>query len=467
MAETTRRRFLILSAQAVLAAPLVACGSDDGGALTDVGGDDTGAGDVGLQGDATPDAQADATPDAEGDTASTDAGRDVTPDAEPVQTTRELIDVTKGPFAMVTGLTTIRVRMEARMDATLTATLVTPSGERLSGATERQTDEIELAWPVDMIESDYRDEAGEHTLYDIVFKDLEAGERYTFELALDDAEPVVGSFRAPPASGASFRAVWVSDTMWPTSEETGRMCGESKADLFLHGGDIQYFSNPFDTWNGYFTFFREALAYSAGHHAIGNHEYENFNEYESHFVRLFAGQGEPTGTEEYFAFWFGGWRFIFMNTEVEWGRPGTAQSEWMEAELAAASATEGHLGTIVAFHRPVFTFGKSSPKVEERDYMHPFFKEHGVRLVLTGHNHGYERFVYDDIQYVVDGGGGASLTDINAKREEVAAARPEEIDMRVSVSRTHGILELEFGADGTLSATRTAINGEVVDTFSA
>ncbi len=469
MAEVTRRRFLILSAQAVAVAPMVACGDDDPQASAT----DTGA-DVGL--DTAADAEADAADsgadaaDAATDTTSEDAGADVTDtevDAEPVASTRELLEVSKGPFAMITGLTSVRVRMEARVDASLTATLVTPGGERLSGATQRSTEEIELAWPIAALTSDHPDDPGEHTLYDILFTDLEPGERYTYELAVDDAAPAVGSFRAPAASGESFRAVWVADTMWPKSEDTGRMCGEAQADLFLHGGDIQYFSNPLDTWNGYFAYFAEALAHSAAHHAIGNHEYESFNEYDSHYVRLFAGQGEPTGTVEYFAFWFGGWRFIFMNTEVEWGTPGTAQSDWMEAELAAASATEGHLGTIVAFHRPVFTFGKSSPKLAERNYMHPFFKEHGVRLVLTGHNHGYERFVYDGIQYVVDGGGGAALTDIDDGKDAIAEARPEEIEMRVVASRTYGVLQLEFGTDGSLEATRTSIDDEVIDTFSA
>lgn len=470
MTITSRRRFLVLSAQALAAAPLIACADEEGADVTPDAGTDTGA-DVGtdtaadIGTDTQADVGADTTPDVGTDTA-IDTTEDVEVDVAPAPTTRELLEVTKGPWAMIVAATSVRVRLESRVDAVLTATLVTPDGDRLTGATERTTTPIEFIWPpIETMQSDFRDDEGDHTLYDIAFTDLTPGARYDYELAVEGADPVTGSFTAPAPAGQAFKAVYVSDTMFPFSEDTGAMARAAAGDLFLHGGDIQYFSNPLDTWNGYFAYYGPILAHSAGHHAIGNHEYENFNEYESHFIRLFGGQGEVGGTEEYFAFSFGGWRFLFMNTEVEFGDPETAQSQWMEAELAAASARDDHRGTVVIFHRGLFTMGKTKPLVEARDYMHPLFKEHGVRLVLTGHNHGYERFVYEDIAYVTDAGGGAALTNIDDHLEEIAAERPWEPELRVAKSSTYGILELEFHAEGGISATRTAVSGDVVDTF--
>jgi hypothetical protein len=39
----------------------------------------------------------------------------------------------------------------------------------------------------------------------------------------------------------------------------------------------------------------------------------------------------------------------------------------------------------------------------------PLFRRHDVTLVLSGHNHLYERIVRDGVTYVTTGGGGAPL----------------------------------------------------------
>ena len=49
-----------------------------------------------------------------------------------------------------------------------------------------------------------------------------------------------------------------------------------------------------------------------------------------------------------------------------------------------------------------------------REQFHDIFVEHGVDIVFAGHDHYYYRTVRDDIQYVVTGGGGAPLYDIQA-----------------------------------------------------
>jgi tartrate-resistant acid phosphatase type 5 len=66
--------------------------------------------------------------------------------------------------------------------------------------------------------------------------------------------------------------------------------------------------------------------------------------------------------------------------------------------------------TVVAFHHPPFSVGTvhgSHRGVRERWV--PLFERHGVDLVLSGHNHLYERSRLRGIDYVVTGGGGAAL----------------------------------------------------------
>jgi hypothetical protein len=39
----------------------------------------------------------------------------------------------------------------------------------------------------------------------------------------------------------------------------------------------------------------------------------------------------------------------------------------------------------------------------------PLFEQYGVDIVFNGHDHGYERSLYNDIYYIVAAGGGGSL----------------------------------------------------------
>ncbi len=50
-----------------------------------------------------------------------------------------------------------------------------------------------------------------------------------------------------------------------------------------------------------------------------------------------------------------------------------------------------------------------------RNTFHALFVDHGVDRVFSGYDHQYYRTVRDDINYVVTGGGGAPLYDIQTE----------------------------------------------------
>jgi hypothetical protein len=80
------------------------------------------------------------------------------------------------------------------------------------------------------------------------------------------------------------------------------------------------------------------------------------------------------------------------------------QAAWLREALAAnAGKACFHL---VAFHHPPYTtLTGHGPAVDLR---WPF-KEWGADLVLSGHNHHYERLVVGGLPYVITGTGGAAL----------------------------------------------------------
>lgn len=86
-----------------------------------------------------------------------------------------------------------------------------------------------------------------------------------------------------------------------------------------------------------------------------------------------------------------------------------AQQQWLTAELAKPLTTPF---LIVMGHQPMYSngvFGDNATLVESWD---PLFRQHGVHLYVSGHNHDLEHleFAGHPTSFVVSGGGGAWLT---------------------------------------------------------
>jgi 3',5'-cyclic AMP phosphodiesterase CpdA len=80
------------------------------------------------------------------------------------------------------------------------------------------------------------------------------------------------------------------------------------------------------------------------------------------------------------------------------------QLEWLEAELAKDTAE----WKIMFFHHPPYSSGgKHGSDTQVRKVVEPLFVKYGVNVVLTGHDHFYERVKpQKGIYYFVSGAGG-------------------------------------------------------------
>lgn len=89
------------------------------------------------------------------------------------------------------------------------------------------------------------------------------------------------------------------------------------------------------------------------------------------------------------------------------------QLQWLRKELDAS----GSDWKICFFHHPLYSSGqKHGSDVELREILEPVFVQHGVDLVLAGHEHFYERLKpQKGIHYFISGGAG------KLRRENVAA----------------------------------------------
>lgn len=81
------------------------------------------------------------------------------------------------------------------------------------------------------------------------------------------------------------------------------------------------------------------------------------------------------------------------------------QTRWLRAQLRP----DGHGWTIVVMHKPPYSCSRGGD-LEVRARWAPLLEEHEVDLVLSGHEHNYQRFLSDERPtYVVTGGGGDRL----------------------------------------------------------
>ena len=130
--------------------------------------------------------------------------------------------------------------------------------------------------------------------------------------------------------------------------------------------------------------------------SIGNHDCCPLDAYFAYFQ---LPQGP--GNEEYYQFTRGPIEFFILNSDDF----DNAQATWVQGALQASTATY----QIVVFHHAAYSSGLQHGSQE---FMQLDYANWGADVVLTGHDHHYERIFQDGIVYFVNGVGGRSLYGI-------------------------------------------------------
>jgi predicted phosphodiesterase len=109
--------------------------------------------------------------------------------------------------------------------------------------------------------------------------------------------------------------------------------------------------------------------------------------------------------------------------------------------------------TIVVLHHPPYSCSHTEEGIEFIDQWIGLLDD-DVALVLSGHDHSYQRFEQDGVVYVVTGGGGSPLHEL----QECPANHPELLDG----AALHHFLTLTRTTE-TIELTAIDINGAVID----
>jgi hypothetical protein len=360
-----------------------------------------------------------------------------------------------GPWSLNVGGTSATVRWDGCKPAPVELEVEPETGGTPVLASGEQT-AAELTTEHTL--SDVPDLPGTHYLSQVAVQGLSPATCYRYRIAHEPERQ--GRFCTARESGDELTFLAIGDTNPTLGDNTTRLLSHAlpaQPDFTVHLGDLQYYSSVFESWGTWFPLMQPLLSAGAFQPSIGNHESEKPSEFEDYYTRYFSGAGD--GDLHRYKFQSGGVWFFSLDTELGLGE-GSEQAEWLLAELAAAAAQPGYRFSVLYFHKPLITCGDTGQDKDARLYLEPFFLQHGVRLVLQGHMHGYERFEVGAVTYVTSAGGGGLLGNV----DENTDTRPEEALLRQAAFNAFNVTLIEIET-GEIAGTVLNEEGEVIDAF--
>ncbi|RKG96139.1 PKD domain-containing protein [Corallococcus sp. CA053C] len=309
-------------------------------------------------------------------------------------------------------------------------------------------------------------------IHAVVLTGLTPGTTYTYSVdACGETTPAktFGTAPVPGTRRVHFAAVGDFGTGGSDQKKVAQSMLTNRPDLFVALGDNAYASGTeaeFQT--NLFAPMAALLAQVPMFATPGNHEYVT-NEAQPYLDNLYLPTNNAEGSERYYSFDWGHVHFVSIDSNCAVGLASAskctlaAQKAFVEKDLAATTQP----WKVVFFHHPSWSSGEHGSQLTMRRQFGPLFEKYGVDLVLTGHDHDYERSkpmlgdaeaskTERGIPYLVVGGGGATL-------RAFATSRPSWSVLRDDAA--HGFLDVDV-VEGTLTAKLVKTDGGVLDSFS-
>jgi 3',5'-cyclic AMP phosphodiesterase CpdA len=185
-------------------------------------------------------------------------------------------------------------------------------------------------------------------------------------------------------------------------------------DFVLHTGDLVADGYDSSLWPVFFDIERDVLRHTALFPSLGNHERNA-----DYFREIFQEE------KPYYSFNWGNGHFIVMNsditnfaaTERERDAYWSEQVRWLEDDLQAHQGADYRF--VIAHHPPFTAVTRRQGDNPHMTALLPMFEKYHVSAAFFGHDHNYQHYVKNGIHYVVTGGGGAPLYDVDKPAEGI------------------------------------------------
>ena len=233
-------------------------------------------------------------------------------------------------------------------------------------------------------------------------------------------------------------------------------------DLQYSTGSLTHFNQAYDpTWGQYA---------SKTYPTPGNHEYQSSSTAAGYF-NYWASKGRPPGAvgQLYYSFDFGNWHFISINTSDSVNgcgndvncAEGSAQNDWLEADLAAVPASKG---IVMLSHSPFWNSGVShgAESVANLTPMVADAEAARLDLLISSHEHNYQRYREQTLNGVYSATGWRQFVVGTGGRSHNGLLSAKDPGYKFGNATDFGVLKLTFTDTGyTYEFVNTA--GTVVD----
>ncbi len=297
----------------------------------------------------------------------------------------------------------------------------------------------------------------DHLRHLVKLQNLEPYTRYHYEVHCGDGETTrKGTFMTTPLPGerVPFEFAVVADGHVTSGYGTriAEPVGALKPDFVIHAGDLRGGrGHDWDPWRWYFGVARPYLESSVFIPVVGNHDVNPARNFRSLFA-FNDPEGEPSEEDEvgtYYTYKYGNLLVILLDMMYDHDE----QLVWLEQVLSESEAE----WIIVSTHRSPLNIGGRGvwfPDDFYKDLVH-LFEKYGVDLVITGHDHIYERRIpigspgVKPVHYItINSNGGRRTT---RPSPVVAGGIGKEVFMFTHFRVNGNHLEMEARAtDGTV-----------------
>jgi 3',5'-cyclic AMP phosphodiesterase CpdA len=276
---------------------------------------------------------------------------------------------------------------------------------------------------------------------------LQPGTHYDYELP--GFPGVKGSFRTAAAADApSYQFLVYGDTR--TRHDMHRHVVEAilkdgVPDFAIQSGDLVENGEDSSLWPIYFDIERDLLRQIAFFPVLGNHE-RNTRDFYEFFQAL----------TPYYSFNWGNAHFMVLNSDIAnsaasqpardafWAE----QTKWLETELQSSQNAEYRI--VVAHHPPFSAVSNRQGANPEMRALVPLFEKYHLSVAFFGHDHNYQRNLQNGINYVISGGGGAPLYDVD-KPDPATSQKAIKSENFVKVSVEGKVMTIRAkGLDGKI-----------------
>jgi len=269
--------------------------------------------------------------------------------------------------------------------------------------------------------------------HEVQLDGLRPGEPVHYQVVAGPVTAPPQRFFAAPLPGAVLRVAIYGDVRngHDVHRQLVRAMLQDAPDLILVTGDLVARGSDEGDWQTFFGIVGELLARVPYYPAAGNHDVGRAGAQRRRLNEIFAMWPGPADRPEWghwHSFDVAGVHFVMLDSNAWRHEP---QLAWLDADLRDARA-RGARAIVASMHDGPWSRGPHGGNQTAVDRYVPVLEAHGVDLLLSGHDHLYQRGQVGSIPYIVSGGGGAPLYSVRCGVPGRPACRREDGMQKVS-----------------------------------